>query len=230
MLKWCSYCQQFLGEVPDYDNFSISHGTCLECYADLLEQGDVDLTRPLLLKAVQRKLWTAGLENNLTAAAKVIRCRRAAHAVATTDCASSALQNATGETVEIDLQPAGADQDLPQAEEGNGQPHPSGEHEKPRRAPNPRIDGFSACTGGVTRDERLPSVALNGSLALRRSPDPFVFFARASDQDPGRQAAGCRQRRPRLFPDHARGVQSRGHRLHHAAATPVRFRLAGIMK
>lgn len=72
MLKWCSYCQQFLGEVPDYDNFSISHGTCLECYADLLEQGDVDLTRPLLLKAVQRKLWTAGLENNLTAAAKVI--------------------------------------------------------------------------------------------------------------------------------------------------------------
>ena len=72
MLKWCSYCQQFLGEVPDYDNFSISHGTCPECYADLFGQGDVDLTRPLLLKAVQRKLWTAGLENNLTAAAKVI--------------------------------------------------------------------------------------------------------------------------------------------------------------
>ena len=72
MLKWCSYCQQFLGEVPDYDNFSISHGICPECHADLLEQGDVDLTRPLLLKAVQRKLCTAGLENNLVAAAKVI--------------------------------------------------------------------------------------------------------------------------------------------------------------
>ncbi|MDO9299517.1 B12-binding domain-containing protein [Bradyrhizobium sp.] len=72
MLKWCSYCQQFLGEVPDYDNFAISHGACPECHAATLEHGDVDLTRPLLLKAVQRKLWTAGLENNLAAAAKVI--------------------------------------------------------------------------------------------------------------------------------------------------------------
>jgi methanogenic corrinoid protein MtbC1 len=72
MLKWCSYCQQFLGEVPDYDNFAISHGTCPECHAATMKQSDVDLTRPLLLKAVQRKLWTAGLENNPTAAAKVI--------------------------------------------------------------------------------------------------------------------------------------------------------------
>jgi hypothetical protein len=72
MLKWCSYCQQFLGEVPDYDNFAVSHGICPGCYATTSKQSDVDLTRPLLLKAVQRKLWTAGLDNNLTAAAKII--------------------------------------------------------------------------------------------------------------------------------------------------------------
>ncbi len=71
MLKWCSYCQQFLGEVPDYDNFAITHGECPECHAETLK-GEVDLARPLLHKAVQNKLWKAGSTNDLTAAGTVI--------------------------------------------------------------------------------------------------------------------------------------------------------------
>lgn len=31
MIRWCSYCQQYLGESPPYESFAITHGVCATC-------------------------------------------------------------------------------------------------------------------------------------------------------------------------------------------------------
>ena len=48
VIRWCSYCQAFLGEHPPYDDPSISHGMCASC-AGRFESGEelVDLTEGL---------------------------------------------------------------------------------------------------------------------------------------------------------------------------------------
>jgi methanogenic corrinoid protein MtbC1 len=72
MLKWCSYCQQFLGEVPDYEDLSITHGMCTGCHPKVLDFTESDFTRAKLLKGVQRKLFDAGRRNDLKAAEKIV--------------------------------------------------------------------------------------------------------------------------------------------------------------
>lgn len=34
MIRWCSYCQRFLGERPPYDDLSITHGMCPKCESE----------------------------------------------------------------------------------------------------------------------------------------------------------------------------------------------------
>ena len=72
MLKWCSYCQQFLGEVPDYEDLSITHGMCTGCHPKVLDFAESDFARSDLLKGVQRKLFDAGRRNDLKAAEKIV--------------------------------------------------------------------------------------------------------------------------------------------------------------
>ncbi|MGA3122757.1 MAG: cobalamin-dependent protein [Polyangiaceae bacterium] len=45
MIRWCSYCQAFLGDHPPHDDPSLSHGICPSC-ADQFARGDelVDMT------------------------------------------------------------------------------------------------------------------------------------------------------------------------------------------
>ncbi len=31
MLKWCTYCQEFQGEVPPFDTLASTHGICQNC-------------------------------------------------------------------------------------------------------------------------------------------------------------------------------------------------------
>lgn len=31
MIHWCCYCQQYMGEIPPFDDFSLSHGMCNDC-------------------------------------------------------------------------------------------------------------------------------------------------------------------------------------------------------
>jgi methanogenic corrinoid protein MtbC1 len=38
MLKWCAYCQHFLGEKPPYDSFEMTHGICESCRASQRSQ------------------------------------------------------------------------------------------------------------------------------------------------------------------------------------------------
>jgi len=72
MLKWCSYCQQFLGEVPDYEDLVITHGICTGCNPKVRDFTKSDFARARLLKGVQRKLFDAGRRNDLKAAEKFI--------------------------------------------------------------------------------------------------------------------------------------------------------------
>jgi methanogenic corrinoid protein MtbC1 len=71
VLKWCSHCQQFMGEVPDYDNFSISDGICAKCVArGRLAKGDFD--HAVFLRQIFRKLFEAGKRNDFNAAEQII--------------------------------------------------------------------------------------------------------------------------------------------------------------
>jgi len=72
MLKWCSYCQDFIGEVPDYENLDISHGICWECRPKTPSFSTTDFERARLLKGIQRKLFVAGQRNDLNAAEAII--------------------------------------------------------------------------------------------------------------------------------------------------------------
>jgi methanogenic corrinoid protein MtbC1 len=31
MIRWCAYCQKFLGEVPPFSEFTLTHGVCATC-------------------------------------------------------------------------------------------------------------------------------------------------------------------------------------------------------
>ena len=72
MLKWCSYCQQFMGEAPDFENLIITHGTCQECHPATLRPEKLDLTHARFLKSIQHELWNAGQHNDLKAAESTI--------------------------------------------------------------------------------------------------------------------------------------------------------------
>ena len=49
MIRWCAYCQNYLGEAEPFDKFSISHGLCSKCAeSGIAESGDaVKRLRPL---------------------------------------------------------------------------------------------------------------------------------------------------------------------------------------
>ncbi len=52
MIRWCSYCQAFLGEEPPFDSLVLTHGICPACVAKI-EAGDelgealTDTTQPI---------------------------------------------------------------------------------------------------------------------------------------------------------------------------------------
>jgi methanogenic corrinoid protein MtbC1 len=79
MLKWCAYCQSFLGEIPPYRDFSLTHGICARC-----EAAHPDLFDPLVvrnataMKSTFDALFDAGRKNNVGSAEAIIE-----HALAT---------------------------------------------------------------------------------------------------------------------------------------------------
>lgn len=73
MLKWCAYCQQFTGESPEYDDFSITHGLCARCAAgrsDLFSKGTVDHAN--FLRGIFDRLFGAGCRNDFETAAQIV--------------------------------------------------------------------------------------------------------------------------------------------------------------
>lgn len=31
MIRWCAYCQKYLGEIPPFEDFALTHGVCPQC-------------------------------------------------------------------------------------------------------------------------------------------------------------------------------------------------------
>jgi methanogenic corrinoid protein MtbC1 len=78
MIRWCAYCQKYLGEDPPFEDAQVSHGICRSCLdADILEDGNAaQRIRPIaeyfgrVAQAAQRKgspieLLEEGLELGL---------------------------------------------------------------------------------------------------------------------------------------------------------------------
>lgn len=53
MLRWCSWCQKYLGEAPPLDDYSVSHGACPDCGSSVEDkvesQNLIDRTRSIRL-------------------------------------------------------------------------------------------------------------------------------------------------------------------------------------
>jgi methanogenic corrinoid protein MtbC1 len=77
MLLWCSYCQHFGGEVPPYDNLTITHGICADCEPTALTLSDSDFARVRTVRDVQDRLHQAGSHGDLEAARRIIEDARA---------------------------------------------------------------------------------------------------------------------------------------------------------
>ena len=73
MLRWCSYCQQFLGETPSYEDLSVTHGICPECTPKSRTFSKSDFSHARALQNFQRQLFEAGQRNDLKAAEGVIK-------------------------------------------------------------------------------------------------------------------------------------------------------------
>ncbi|MEX0695024.1 MAG: cobalamin B12-binding domain-containing protein [Rhodospirillales bacterium] len=72
MLKWCSYCQQFLREVAPYEDLTITHGICSVCSKKMLADGEPDLEHVLVLRDLQDQFYEAGRRNDLKEVERII--------------------------------------------------------------------------------------------------------------------------------------------------------------
>jgi methanogenic corrinoid protein MtbC1 len=59
MIRWCSYCQQYMGERPPLDDFSLTHGMCDQCSSKLELHEDALYDKAIGLKDYYRKLHEA---------------------------------------------------------------------------------------------------------------------------------------------------------------------------
>jgi methanogenic corrinoid protein MtbC1 len=73
MLKWCSYCQQFMREIAPYDDFSITHGLCASCEIAHEDPFANDVTeRANFLREIFQALFDAGRHQDFEAAARIV--------------------------------------------------------------------------------------------------------------------------------------------------------------
>jgi methanogenic corrinoid protein MtbC1 len=73
LLKWCSYCQRFMGETPPHDDFGITHGLCGDCETsriDLFSKREIE--RAVFLSDIFHRLFDAGRREDIAAAQVVV--------------------------------------------------------------------------------------------------------------------------------------------------------------
>jgi methanogenic corrinoid protein MtbC1 len=72
MIRWCVHCQQFMGELPPFEQHDITHGMCAHCAQlgfEVLED-KIELARSL--QEIQHGLWKAGRSGDLPLASSLI--------------------------------------------------------------------------------------------------------------------------------------------------------------
>ncbi len=74
MIRWCAYCQSFLGESEPFEDYSLTHGVCDECLPifEMEEEAEPLFVRIDQLKRFHDALSKAGRAEDLEAALKLI--------------------------------------------------------------------------------------------------------------------------------------------------------------
>lgn len=70
MIRWCSFCQRYLGEATPFDHYDITHGMCQGCAAAF--SGGHDFSRAGRLAAFYDKLRVAGRDSKIPPASAVL--------------------------------------------------------------------------------------------------------------------------------------------------------------
>ncbi len=60
MMKWCAYCQSYVGEVEPYDDLSLTHGMCIPCGVRGFNLSDEETDSLLILKKFHQRIYNAG--------------------------------------------------------------------------------------------------------------------------------------------------------------------------
>ncbi len=71
-IRWCAYCQHFLGEAAPFETFTVSHGLCGKCAEVGLDISDADLEKAKRLQRIQEQLWNSGKAESVLSAAELI--------------------------------------------------------------------------------------------------------------------------------------------------------------
>ncbi len=59
-IRWCAYCQEFLGEKAPFENFDLSHGICRPCAKKGIDLTEEERARSQELFEIQKELLSAG--------------------------------------------------------------------------------------------------------------------------------------------------------------------------
>jgi methanogenic corrinoid protein MtbC1 len=70
VIRWCSFCQRYLGESPPFDDYSVTHGICKPC-SEAFDAGD-DFGRAERLVDLFRRLQEAGRGGQIPSASAVL--------------------------------------------------------------------------------------------------------------------------------------------------------------
>jgi len=79
VLRWCSYCQRFMGESPDYQTLCVTHGICDVCEPRVMEFPEADFKLAATLRDIQHRLHDAGRRYDLAAAERIMKSAAALH-------------------------------------------------------------------------------------------------------------------------------------------------------
>lgn len=72
MIRWCAFCQEFMGEKEPYSDFSLSHGVCSHCKTKGLRLSEEDNRRVQALKSFADQLFEAGRAGDVGKAAHLV--------------------------------------------------------------------------------------------------------------------------------------------------------------
>jgi methanogenic corrinoid protein MtbC1 len=70
VIRWCSFCQRYLGESPPFDDYSVTHGICKPCSEAF--DADDDFGRAERLVDLFRRLQAAGRGGQIPSASAVL--------------------------------------------------------------------------------------------------------------------------------------------------------------
>lgn len=76
MIRWCAYCQRFMGERPPYCDYGLTHGVCDKCLPLFESDSDHGFERIMELKRFHDALREAGEHEDLELAMALIEKAR----------------------------------------------------------------------------------------------------------------------------------------------------------